>query len=313
MMIQNKYNMRVEDNIFVAKRNIVSYIYESAKLEGLSVTFPDTDAIFYGGTVRAGLSVDEVVAVNNLKHAWAFSLDAIAYPTDYALICQLNRAVGANLFHNAGFIRTIPVRIGGTEWKPQLPIEADIKDELYEILSVDNATDRSISLMLYLMRRQMFIDGNKRTAMLAANHEMIKNGAGVISIPEAMQSVFREKLVHFYESGDMQDIKECVFESCIDGMDMELERAVPRESCPSDISFDKWIEKANGNTYDRQKYLESAARFILTNNSVETFYMVFSDLTDDEVQMAHDLAGQMKERQSAETLGQDTLEEREPD
>ena len=30
-----KYSMTLEQNIFVAKRNIVDYIYKSARLEGL--------------------------------------------------------------------------------------------------------------------------------------------------------------------------------------------------------------------------------------------------------------------------------------
>ena len=43
--MENKYNMSVEDNIFLAKRNIVDYIWKSARLEGINVTFPDTEAI----------------------------------------------------------------------------------------------------------------------------------------------------------------------------------------------------------------------------------------------------------------------------
>ena len=37
MIFMPKYNMTREQNIFVAKRNIVYYIYKSAQLEGLGV------------------------------------------------------------------------------------------------------------------------------------------------------------------------------------------------------------------------------------------------------------------------------------
>ena len=40
--MENKFNLSVEDNIFIAKRNIIDYIYKSAKLEGIAVTFPQT-------------------------------------------------------------------------------------------------------------------------------------------------------------------------------------------------------------------------------------------------------------------------------
>lgn len=67
--VEPKFSMTREENIFVAKRNIIDYIWKSAKLEGLGVTYPDTEAIFNG--MRApNVKVEEIVAVNNLKHAW---------------------------------------------------------------------------------------------------------------------------------------------------------------------------------------------------------------------------------------------------
>jgi len=36
----------------------------------------------------------------------------------------------------------------------------------------------------------MFLDSNKRTGMLAGNHVMIANGAGIISIPIEHQREF---------------------------------------------------------------------------------------------------------------------------
>lgn len=68
-MYQAKYNMSREQNVFWAKRNIVDYIWKSANLEGTEVTFPDTHNI-YEGITTAGVSVADVVKINNLKHAW---------------------------------------------------------------------------------------------------------------------------------------------------------------------------------------------------------------------------------------------------
>lgn len=39
---KDKYSMTLEENIFVVKRNLVDYIWKSANLEGISVTFPQT-------------------------------------------------------------------------------------------------------------------------------------------------------------------------------------------------------------------------------------------------------------------------------
>lgn len=218
--MNNKYNMTVEDNVFLAKRNIIDIIWKSARLEGLNVTFPDTEAI-YNGLVISNIRVDTVIAINNLKHAWQFVLDNIDYQLDYPYVCKINQYVCNNLISNAGFIRNYPVSIGGTRWKPELPIESKIKEEINDIMQIENPTDRAITMMLALMRRQMFGDGNKRTGMLAANQIMISNGVGVISIPIELQREFSNILVNYYETNDMIEIKDFIYNSCIEGIPLE--------------------------------------------------------------------------------------------
>lgn len=217
--MEAKYHMTVEQNIFVAKRNIVDYIWKSARLEGLAVTYPDTEAIFNGLSV-AGVAVKDIVAVNNLKHAWQFVLDSLDYPVDYPFICHINRLVGGdNLVYHAGFIRNVPVTIGGTSWKPEMPIESQIKEDLLAIRAMPEPTDRALTIMLYIMRKQMFLDGNKRTAMLAGNAEMISSGCGIISVPIELQRDFTMLLIKYYESGDMTEIKDFLYQGCIDGIE----------------------------------------------------------------------------------------------
>lgn len=238
--MENKFNMSVQDNIQLAKRNIIDIIWKSARLEGLNVTFPDTEAV-YNGLIVSDMKVDEVIAINNLKHAWQFVLDTIYYPIDYPYICKINQYVGYNLIDNAGFTRNYPVSIGGTSWKPDMPIESIIKEELTDILSVNNSTDRAVTLMLYLMRKQAFCDGNKRTSMIAANQVMISNGVGIISVPIELQREFSKLLVNFYETNDMTKIKSFIYNSCIDGIPVAIEK----ENCynPNDDYYIKVTDK----------------------------------------------------------------------
>ena len=46
--MENKYNMTIGQNIFLAKRNLVDNIYSNARLEGLNITFPQTKTILEG-------------------------------------------------------------------------------------------------------------------------------------------------------------------------------------------------------------------------------------------------------------------------
>ncbi|MFB5764047.1 cell filamentation protein Fic [Paenibacillus medicaginis] len=198
-MMQAKYHMTVEQNIFVAKRNIIDYIWKSAKLEGFAVTYPDTEAIFNGISVP-GIKVAEVVGVNNLKHAWQFILDNLDYPIDLNYICKINQLVGGdNLIVQA----------------------AQIREELLEITAIENPTDKAITLMLYLMRKQMFLDGNKQTPMLSGNQMLISSGCGIISIPIEHQRTFTGLLVQYYESNDATEIKSFIYDYCIDGIQFD--------------------------------------------------------------------------------------------
>lgn len=45
-MYQKKFEMTVEENVFWAKRNLVDYIWKGANLEGIAITFPETQTLF---------------------------------------------------------------------------------------------------------------------------------------------------------------------------------------------------------------------------------------------------------------------------
>ena len=219
--MENKYNLTREQNIFIAKRNIVDYIWKSANLEGIGVTYPETQAIYDGGIVN-GLTVDSIIAINNLKYAWQFILENDGIEYDYKALCHIHKLTCDKLVLDVflGRIRSGPVDIGGTSWKPQFPIESQIKEELEELLNQENKTktEIAIEIMLWIMRRQMFSDGNKRVAMLFANKIMIDNGCGIITISQENQPTFLEKLTEFYETGYNTDLKQWIYETSIDGM-----------------------------------------------------------------------------------------------
>ena len=221
--MNNKFNLTREQNVFIAKRNIVDYIWKSANLEGIGVTYPETQAIYDGGVVN-GLTVDKIIAINNLKYAWAFILENDEINYDFKVLCHLHKLTCDKLVldENLGKIRTTPVNIGGTTWKPMFPIESQIKEELETLLNQKNKTktEIAIEIMLWIMRRQMFIDGNKRVGMLFANKIMIDNGCGIITISQEKQPTFFEKLIKYYESGDNTDLKQWIYETSIDGIDL---------------------------------------------------------------------------------------------
>lgn len=200
--------------ITLAKRDIIDNIYRSARLEGIATTFLDTERI-YNGMDAHGFKVDEVITIVNLKHAWWFILGTLDELTTYNYICQIHKEVGNMLYTPAGYIRSLPVRIGGTSWKPAIPIESVVKENIEEILTIEDNTMRALTMMCYFMRTQAFIDGNKRTSMLVANHILISTGTGILSIPIELQDTFKIHVVEMYETGVYDKMigfltKECI-------------------------------------------------------------------------------------------------------
>lgn len=159
----------------LAKRLLVDSIWRTAKIEVDGVTFPDTQEIF-DGRAPEGMSVDDIVTVNNIKRAWRFLLDNIDYPVDWQYIREYNRIIGEGLVRDAGRLREYGVRIGGTGWVPEIPTVESPQERVRGILEESEGEDTAMLLFGAVTRGQWFSDGNKRTALMVANHQLIHDG-----------------------------------------------------------------------------------------------------------------------------------------
>lgn len=207
---------KVEISIDFAKRHLVDTIYKQAILEGVATTFADTENIIEGGKIN-NMSSEDVLKIVNLKHAWEFILNknVILSNTNFPLLCEINKFVQEGFYYSAGKIRTVPVSIGGTKWTPELPIETIIKEELDDIFNKKiSDIDKAIEILLYIMKKQIFIDGNKRTSIIFTNHFLISKGKGIIVIPAELTDEYKDLLINYYEGKDKTKIKKFLKEKC---------------------------------------------------------------------------------------------------
>lgn len=214
--IDEELSPEVEKNIDFAKRHLVDNIYNQAILEGVATTFADTENIIEGGKIN-NMSSEDVLKIVNLKHAWEFILNknVILSDTNFPLLCEINKFVEEGFYYNAGKLRSVPVSIGGTKWKPELPIESIIKEDIQNIFNMEiNDIDKAIELLLYIMKKQIFIDGNKRTSIIFANHYLISKGQGIIAIPANLTNEYKKLLIDYYEGKDSTEIKKFLKEKC---------------------------------------------------------------------------------------------------
>ena len=207
---------RVIQNLDFARANMKANIYDQAVLEGVATSFPQTEEIIENGKV-SGMTASDVQKILNLKHAWEFILDpdAIQAKSDYYVLCHIARLVNEGFFADGGRIRGVPVTIGGTSYIPPFPIESVVKETIEEILqSAADDISKSIRLCLYTMKTQVFIDGNKRAAVIFANHYLIAHGQGFLVIPEAHVPEFKKLLIDYYEGADSEIITSFLKGNC---------------------------------------------------------------------------------------------------
>jgi len=214
--VEEDLKEEIKLNIDFAKRHLVDIIYKQAILEGIATTFADTESIIEGGKVK-NMTSEDVMKIVNLKHAWEFILNknVIQSPSNFSLLSEINKLIQEGFYYGAGKIRRTPVSLRGTEWKPELPIESVIKEELEDIFNRDlKATDTAIELLLYTTKKQIFIDGNKRTAVIFSNHYLISRGSGIIVIPSEKIEEFKTLLINYYEGKDEKKIRAFLKQEC---------------------------------------------------------------------------------------------------
>ncbi len=215
--IDDELSEKIKLNIDYARKNLVNSIYKQSILEGIATTYADIERLIDGAKVSDMNAVD-MLKIINLKHAWDFILNknVILSNTDFNLCCEINKCVEEGFSYMAGKLRSVPVEIAGTKWKSVLPIEGDIKDDFNVIL--DNEIDiyqNAIDIMLYIMKKQMFLDGNKRTAVILANHLLIKHGVGIMIVPDEKTEEFKKLLILYYENDDKEKISLFLKENAI--------------------------------------------------------------------------------------------------
>lgn len=216
-------------NVLLAKKYMVESIYRSANIEGIGVTFPETQTICDGMSI-AGHSVDDINAVTDLKNAWKWLFNHIDDEINIEALCQLNRLAGKYTVINAGSIRDMydePIRVplfDGKDYYPELPPQKTEVDKIIKRLAENKTIDGALEIFCYVCKTQLFNDGNKRTATLFTNMFMIQNGLGIFSIPVNKKLEFYDALTHYYDKDtNKEKLKSFLNEYCLTGLQIQTD------------------------------------------------------------------------------------------
>lgn len=209
--------------LFLAKRELPTFVYDAVNLEGINFTLPEVQTLLDGVTIGGHKLADQTIALNQAA-AWKFIFEAIENDT-FALnkefICQLHSIAAKEEALEWGKFRTGGVTIAGTDF---LPPAADKLDQLWSDLVAKSQTildiyDQAIFIFLIMARTQFFYDVNKRMGRFIMNAVLLSKGLPAINLPVKRQQEFNELMLAFYQSGDLVDMtkfmKSCLSEQVI--------------------------------------------------------------------------------------------------
>lgn len=183
----------------MAKRLITDSIWKSANLEGLGTTFPKTEVILEN--IPTETTTEEVLFIVSMKRAWNFILSTLGYENNIFYLREINKKVMEVLIENAGEII--------------FPDIDEIVDTIRELNSIKDVELKALKYFCFVVRTQMFADGNKRVAQLIANKILIDNEVGIFQIPIEQIETFKSLLIAFYETNDDSTLIDFMRKHCV--------------------------------------------------------------------------------------------------
>lgn len=219
----DKFHLSSEQSLFLAKKKWDENVYCGMKMENRAVTFPQTQTILNGVNVP-DVQLDDIQAILNMRDAWKFLLSTVNEEVTFEYWCKLNEYIARNEALEWGKLRTGSVGVSGTDYEPPIPDKEKTIEELENILSASDAsvTDKALEAFAWGARGQFFWDGNKRTSLMFANKILVSSGSGIMTITDKYMEQFNTLLLHYYNTGVSEELKQFLYENAIQGMTIPL-------------------------------------------------------------------------------------------
>ncbi|MBP5162758.1 MAG: helix-turn-helix domain-containing protein [Spirochaetales bacterium] len=216
----DRYSLTRSQSIFLAKKLWDENVYCGMRMESRNVTFPQTKTIIEGVNVP-GVSIDDITAILNMRDAWKYLLNSVDDRLDLTYICKLNSFISRNEALEWGVLRYGRVGISGTDYVPPVPVREKVESDIRKITSAyEPATSRALELFCYITYNQLFWDGNKRTALVAANKLLITKGCGFLTIKDKDMPSFNDLLAGMYSTGNNEDLKRFLYDNAVLGLEL---------------------------------------------------------------------------------------------
>ncbi len=206
---------------FRVRKILEEVVYDTVYLENNPFTFAEVKTLMEGVTV-GGHRLSDANQVLNQAASWRELLrqvEAGEFTLDAANFMRLHALVAREEALRWGVFRDDRVSVAGTDYQPpdHAGLDAVFRRGLRALCSIADVHERSIATFLFGALNQFFFDGNKRTARLMMNGQLLQAGYDAITIPARRKEAFNRTMIGFYDSRDgtamFQFLADCSMDS----------------------------------------------------------------------------------------------------
>lgn len=191
--------------------------------DGLSVSRQDTESFLHSGSIEGVTSRFDLALLQDLRDVAAFVIDHQGQRTiDADYLCEVNAQITRSGAINPGKRRSPGQQIGvNTRYgrhEPKALSYPDLQRVVESSTSGPDPQEKALELFVNAAKAQPFEDGNKRTAIFAANGLLLKENTGqLLTIPvdendPSLADAFNDALAIAYIQGDHQPVKDLLRE-----------------------------------------------------------------------------------------------------
>lgn len=206
----------------IAQKLLVDLSYASSAMEGNTYSYLDTQVLVEFGQAAQGKKASETQMILNHKEAILYIVDNVAdIPIDARELKTLHALLARGLLADpaaVGAVRRRIVDIGGSAYVPMANpyrLEEELREIARKAADIEEPFEQSLFLLVFISYLQAFEDVNKRTARLACNVPLLREGIAPLSFMEMDKTAYVRGLLAVYELRRVDVLKKAYIEGYV--------------------------------------------------------------------------------------------------
>lgn len=220
--MDNKYDLNLRENVMLFQKKRIDLINQLLKIEGYDEPFDLTQKVYDKSEVDS-VNLNFVNSVLNLKEGCRMIIENLNEPLTLDFLISLNRAIGRDDGFDWGVIRNSRLFLGTSNFVPPVVNKDILAAQLKGLLSIESPLERSINLLVYLLKEHIFWSRNLSLAFIVVNKIMIENGCGIILVKSSYREEFTKLLNEYFEDDNKKEkLIGFIYDNLIDGEKVPL-------------------------------------------------------------------------------------------